>query len=138
MTYLLDTSFISLLRYRHAVSEANVASHSGDTLVISTTTVEESILGCLDLMRRARTNRDLAIASDFLAIVATQLGTFGVVGPSEAAWDRFDALVRLKLNVGKNDLRIAALALDINATVVTANVRDFARVPGLSWVDWSQ
>jgi tRNA(fMet)-specific endonuclease VapC len=60
------------------------------------------------------------------------------VAPSEAAWDRFDQLFKSKLNVSSADLRIAALALEINATVVTANVRDFSRVPGLAWVDWSQ
>jgi tRNA(fMet)-specific endonuclease VapC len=77
------------------------------------------------------------LASEFLPGVTTNLMVFTIAAPSEAAWDRFDQLVKLKLNVGSADLRIAALALDINATVVTANVRDFARVPGLSWVDWS-
>jgi tRNA(fMet)-specific endonuclease VapC len=44
----------------------------------------------------------------------------------------------MKLNVGSNDLRIAATALVRRATVVTANVRDFSRVPGLDIEDWTQ
>ena len=53
-------------------------------------------------------------------------------------YDRFDQLVKLKLNVGSMDLKIAATALELGAIVVTQNVRDFRRVPGLLWDDWTQ
>ncbi|MEH1929899.1 PIN domain-containing protein [Nostoc sp.] len=35
-----------------------------------------------------------------------------------------------------NDLLIAAHALALNLTLVTANVREFERVPGLSVENW--
>jgi tRNA(fMet)-specific endonuclease VapC len=47
-------------------------------------------------------------------------------------------LRQLKLNVRKMDLRIAAVVLEQNATLVTRNARDFKQVPGLTFVDWSQ
>ena len=46
-------------------------------------------------------------------------------------------LVRAKIRVGTKDLRIAAIALAVNAVVLTRNTRDFTRVPGLAVQDWT-
>ncbi len=47
-------------------------------------------------------------------------------------------LVRQRLNVGSNDLKSAATALEHNAIVVTRNLRDFGRVEGLVCEDWAR
>ncbi|GAB1385140.1 hypothetical protein MASR1M59_02880 [Melaminivora sp.] len=46
------------------------------------------------------------------------------------------ALEELGTPIGPHDVLIAATALRYQATLVTRNVREFARVPGLQWVDW--
>lgn len=38
--------------------------------------------------------------------------------------------------IGPHDLLIAATALRHQATLVTRNVREFSRVPGLQWISW--
>jgi tRNA(fMet)-specific endonuclease VapC len=53
------------------------------------------------------------------------------------AIDRYESLRRNKLGVKGNDLRIAAIALENSATVVTRNRIDFERIPGLLIEDWS-
>jgi len=40
--------------------------------------------------------------------------------------------------IGSYDLLIAAQALRHNATLVTANSREFSRIEGLVWEDWSK
>jgi tRNA(fMet)-specific endonuclease VapC len=65
--------------------------------------------------------------------------------PLEIPADREYAAVRHHLTrqgtpIGPNDLLIAAHALALDLTVVTGNVREFSRVPGLkveNWLDYS-
>ncbi len=45
-------------------------------------------------------------------------------------------LARLGTPIGPNDLLIAAIALANHATLVTHNTAEFARVPGLTVIDW--
>lgn len=40
--------------------------------------------------------------------------------------------------IGPHDTLIAATALRHQATLVTRNVREFARVPGLQWLNWHE
>jgi tRNA(fMet)-specific endonuclease VapC len=40
--------------------------------------------------------------------------------------------------IGPYDLLVAAQALRLKATLVTANIREFRRVPGLVWEDWTE
>jgi tRNA(fMet)-specific endonuclease VapC len=54
-----------------------------------------------------------------------------------SAVPRVEQLVKAKLNVKRNDLRIAAVALELRATIVTRKRRDFGRIPGLPIEDWS-
>ncbi len=53
------------------------------------------------------------------------------------AISRYQQLLQMKLNVGKMDLRIGAIALEHGAIVVTRNLRDFRRIPNLTAEDWS-
>ena len=47
-------------------------------------------------------------------------------------------LMRKGQIIGAFDLLIAAQVTRLNATIVTNNVREFSRIPGLKWEDWTQ
>ncbi|MBA4064730.1 MAG: hypothetical protein C0501_13650 [Isosphaera sp.] len=138
--FILDTDTLTLLQHDDPVVLAAVMSarRSGDTVGICVVTVEEQSSGWLAAARTARTPAQLARVSRLFARAAELWGTFRVFPQTEASLARFDALVRLKLNVGKMDLRVASVALDLGAVVVTHNTRDFGRVPGLPITDWTQ
>lgn len=55
---------------------------------------------------------------------------------SADAADLFDGLKAARLNVGTMDLRIACIALEYGAMVLTRNLADFAKVPGLRVENW--
>jgi tRNA(fMet)-specific endonuclease VapC len=135
--YLLDTTTLTLLQRGHPRVTASLAAHAGDTVGVTTVNVEEVIGGWFALLRRARTNAHAGQAAQSLADAVAFLRLFPVYPTTAPVLDRYDQLVRLKLNVGKMDLKIAAVALDVPATVVTNNTRDFGRVPGLRTEDWS-
>jgi tRNA(fMet)-specific endonuclease VapC len=56
----------------------------------------------------------------------------------EPAADRYLQLRRSRLRLGSMDLKIAAIAISRGATLVSRNLNDFRRVPGLSVQDWTQ
>jgi tRNA(fMet)-specific endonuclease VapC len=136
--YVLDTTTVTHLQHAHPRVVARLASYAASHQVIgtSTVTVEESVGGWLAELRRARTRADVASAAEGLADAVTILSRLRIFPTTEPTLDQFDALVKLKLNVGRPDLKIAAVALDLGAAVVTDNLRDFGRVPHLAVENW--
>jgi tRNA(fMet)-specific endonuclease VapC len=49
----------------------------------------------------------------------------------------FGGFIAQKIRIGTMDLRIAATALSQNRTLLTQNLRDYQRVPGLLVEDWT-
>ncbi len=56
----------------------------------------------------------------------------------EAAVEIFDQLRARDKRMGTNDLAIAAITLSVNGILVTRNLVDFSRVPGLALEDWTK
>ena len=56
----------------------------------------------------------------------------------EEAAQEYERLRATYRRLGTNDLRIAAIALCVGATVVTRNVRDFSQVKGLTVENWTR
>ncbi len=50
--------------------------------------------------------------------------------------DIFDSLKTSRINIGTLDMRIACIALEYGATILTRNLVDFVKVPGLRVENW--
>jgi tRNA(fMet)-specific endonuclease VapC len=135
--YVLDTDTVSLLQRAHPNVLSHIVAEPAGGVGITAITIEEQFLGWLTKSRSVKRATDIAHASLRLSEAVKLWARFPILPLTEPAILRFQSFVQLKLNVGRQDLRIAAVAQELGATVVTANGRDFGRVPGLSTVDWS-
>jgi tRNA(fMet)-specific endonuclease VapC len=77
------------------------------------------------------------VAYRTLQTTLDDLKTFQILPFSDIACDRYRELLQQKIRVGSHDLRIAAITLSVDGILITRNRRDFERVPGLRFEDWS-
>ena len=134
MTWLLDTNAcIAAINGRPASLRARLTEvmARGETVAASTTTLFELWYG---VAKSARVNANTERLAVFLAPLET------------VAFDDQDAqlagLVRAELEragtpIGAYDCLIAGQALRHGMMLVTANVNEFERVPGLRWENWA-
>ena len=126
--YLLDTdAVVDVLRGRHRVAQ-RLAQVSPEDVGVSAMTLAELLYGSCCSADSERSEREVRRFVEAIRIIP-----FGRNASAAHAQIRFALRQR---NIGPNDLVIAATALSARATVVTANVREFSRVDGLSTEDW--
>jgi len=136
--FVLDTDTLTLFQFADAAVVGRVSALRPSEVAITVISVEEQLGGWYTRLRRAKTPADVARAYQRLTDNVVTLSGLSILSFIEPAVRRRDALKRAKVQVGKKDLAIAAIALEHDATLVTRNRRDFERVPGLRIEDWSQ
>ena len=132
----LDTNVaIALLNHRpRGVREKFEASRAaGNGLALSMIVYHELMYGAAHSERRRENEEKIAL---FIAAAGLTLLPFEEPDAREAA-DIRAHLRRLATPIGPYDVLIAGQARHAGATLVTANGREFARVPGLAVVDWA-
>jgi tRNA(fMet)-specific endonuclease VapC len=135
--FVLDTDSPCLLqRGLPQVSQQSAARQPGEPAV-TVISLEEQISGWYRLLRQAKQPDDLARAYQNLIDTIQFLARLPILPFQPGAIARYKHLIGLKLNVGRMDLRIAAIVLEHGGILVTRNKRDFGRVPGLILEDWS-
>lgn len=132
MTYLLDSAVcVSVTRRRSDAVVRRLLAASPADLAISTVTLLELEVGVFRSQHPERERQRV----DQLLLVLPRLIPFDVEAARVCA--RVRHLTRFQ-PIGILDAQIAATALVHDLTVVTNNVREFARVPGLRVEDWSR
>jgi tRNA(fMet)-specific endonuclease VapC len=131
----LDTNaVIAVLNNRSAPVRTRIdaAIGLGGTLAMSSIVLFELRYGAAKSARPARNAQRIV---DFLA------GPIEILpfesGDAEEAGDIRAALERAGTPIGPYDVLVAAQARRRNALLVTANGREFARVPRLKFEDWA-
>ena len=138
--YLLDTDHMTILRRggANALRLSLRISSVPDTEIGSCIVVyEEQMRGWLAEAARVRTAQERIIIYSALASNLSIYCGMTLLPFDEAASAHFDALQAAKVRIGTQDLKIASIALANNAAVLTRNTRDFGKVPGLLFADWT-
>ena len=128
--YLLDTNVLSRLVRAPPPQLVHQMRHAGERNLCT------SIVVACELRFGARKTGSAELTSR----IDQLLGSLDVL-PLEAGVDAVYAELRFALEargqpIGANDLLIAAHALEQQAVLVTENVGEFARVPGLRVQQW--
>ena len=141
MNFILDTDHISILQRemgREFVAlSARMDGHPDDDFAFSIVSFHEQVLGGHSYVNKARSATDVIRGYMILGRVIDDFTRVPVLLFDSAAATVFDDLSSRRLRVATMELRIASIALARGLTLLTRNVRDFARVPGLVTEDWT-
>jgi tRNA(fMet)-specific endonuclease VapC len=135
---VLDTDTLTLYQYGHPRIVQQVLAHPITELAITVISVEEELTGWYTKLRQVKRRDQLARVYERLSEAVPFLARFRILPFTGPAIIRYEGLRKAHRNIGKNDLRIAAIALENGARVASRNVRDFGRVTGLVVEDWSR
>ena len=138
--YLLDTDHMSVLRYggvealRLTLRLSQIPENEIATCIV---VYEEQMRGWIARSARGQTGSNWtpnyeALCNNLVVYCAMKVLPFNA-----SAAIQFDALKKAKINIGAQDLKIAAIALANNATVLTRNIRHFEKIPELKFEDWT-
>ena len=127
---MLDTNIVSdLMRHPQGQAATRQAAHGDAGLCVSIVTAAELRYG----IAKSGSRR---LGARLEAVLAT-IDVLPFASPADQVYGRIRAdLERLGAPIGPNDLFIAAHALALRVTLVTHNLAEFRRVPGLMLDDW--
>lgn len=132
LTYLLDTNILSdLVRNPQGMVAAQIAEAGEDAVCTSIIVAAKLRYGAI--------KSNSAKLAERIDLILSALEILPLETPADhryAALRRH--LTRQGIPIGPNDLLIAAHALANDLTVITANVGEFSRVPGLKVENWLQ
>jgi tRNA(fMet)-specific endonuclease VapC len=137
---VLDTDIISIVLRNEGhpaeVLESRLDATDGP-ICIAIVSVEEQLRGWLSWIAGAKTTKRLVEGYSRLNTYVQDLEHFEILDFDEPAADKFQELRKSRVRIGTLDLRIASIALLNDATLVSRNLIDMRKVPGLRVEDWT-
>jgi tRNA(fMet)-specific endonuclease VapC len=141
MLYILDTDHLSVLD-RGGLNAQPLLRRLADVDPIEVVTTiisyEEQMRGWLSYGAKAQTIEQELEAYKQLKRQLTNYCTIAVLEFDDGAAQEFQRLKQQYPRLGRMDLKIAAIALVYQATVLTRNRGDFGQIAGLSMDDWTE
>ena len=136
---LLDTDHVSILQWEGEAAERlrqRLTASTDTWLGITAITLEEQTRAAISRLGQSKSTQSQVKYYSLLASLFRFFADWRVAAFDDQAATVFDELRKRKVNIGSSDLKIASIALVNDATVLTANSRDFERVPNLKIENW--
>jgi tRNA(fMet)-specific endonuclease VapC len=140
MIYLLDTDHNTILQRGGAGYDALVARLTAiapDDYGTTIVSYEEQFKGWVDQINRCKTPQMRVEAYNQLQESLRFYSGIAVLPYTVSSDALCEEWIKAKIRIGTKDMRIAAITVANDATLLTRNTRDFAKVPGLRFEDWS-
>jgi tRNA(fMet)-specific endonuclease VapC len=135
--WILDTDHISLLQRNHPNVKQRLTSIDPNKIFVTVITFEEQMRGRLNQVKQAKSQQSLISAYHALRETIEDYKRLNLLDFDKDAYSCHMNLLRQKIRIGSQDLRIAAIALSVDGIVVTRNQKDFGKVPNLKTEDWT-
>ena len=135
--WIFDTDQATLFGQGNLQIVQRVSAVNPKDIAIMIVTFEEQMYGRLNRIRRATSGDEIISAYANLRKTINYLTDFELLDFDRDAENYYREFLRQKIRVGTQDLRIAAIALSKSGILLTRNRRDFERIPGLRFEDWS-
>ena len=100
------------------------------------TAAEESLRGWLALLNRKKPGQEQLEAYSKLQRCLETLGKFSILPFDQDAANHFHRLQSERIPIGTMDLKIASICIAYDATLLSRNLVDFQKVPGLRVENW--
>jgi tRNA(fMet)-specific endonuclease VapC len=140
--FLLDTDHIGLLQLGDGQETDRIRSrmlaYAWHDFYFPIVSFHEQVAGWNNYANRAKGSDGIVRAYRMFHGILADFAKQQVAPFDDAAAIEFDALRRQGIRIGTMDLRISAIALIQGYTVLSRNVVDFEKVPGLRIEDWTR
>jgi tRNA(fMet)-specific endonuclease VapC len=139
---LLDTNHVTVLRYpensqcSRLSTRMQAAQDAGESFRIPVICVEEQMRGWLAEIGRIKDFADQIPVYDNLAGLFRFFAQWDIVPIDLNAAHIFHRLRKARRRSGAMDLKIAAIAIGLNALLLTADSSDFRDIPDLRIENW--
>ncbi len=139
--FVLDTDHVGILQRQSAPQFGNlirrISQYAQSDFFVTIVSFHEQVVGWNAYLARARDSSATVRGYSKLEGILGDFARSQVLPYTSAAADMFEELRKQRVRVGTMDLRIAATVLANSMTVLTRNLADFRRVPGLAVEDWT-
>ena len=142
MVVILDTDHLTVTQRRAEPAYSRLRTRLSklplNTVQTTIISFEEQVRGWLAVIAQVRNPSKEVTAYQRLQALLRFFNEIPVLEYTDVVAARFEDLKRLRLRIGSMDLKIAAIALSQDGLLLSANLKDFQRVPELRVEDWTK